>query len=150
MIKIAKQKPWWGKVVGGAIDIAALQHQAMPAVVEIWLKEAKVHLRSQKIKIQDGIEAVKRFLGVNPVTNSSLLHINAKAKGLISEMGGCPSPLDGQTKVYKWRTDREGNIVGEVPDDKNNHACKALAYGIVDLFGYSPAQHRQPFIKFFK
>jgi len=150
MIAITKQKPWFNKIVGGAIDIAALQHQAQPAVAEVWQKEARVHLRSQKVKIQDGIEATKRLLVINPITNSPLLHINVKCKGLISEMGGCASPLDGQTKVYTWRMDREGNVVGDVPDDKNNHACKALAYGIVDLFGYSSARSHQPKIRFFK
>lgn len=148
IIKICKQKPWWNKVIGGAVDVAALQHQALPAVSEVWLNESGVALRSQKVGIRDGIEAVKRFLLVNPLTNQPLLHINARCTGLISEMGGCPSPLTGQTAVYRWKEDREGNVVGEVPEDKWNHSCKALAYGIVDLFGYALAS-RQAKVKFF-
>lgn len=148
IIAIAKQKPWFNKVAGGAIDIAALQHQSMPAVSSIWQKETGIHLRSQKVRIQDGIEAVKRFLGVSPITNSPLLHINAKCVGLLSEMGACCNPIDKKVAAYKWRLDKAGNVIGEVPDDKNNHACKALAYGIIDLFGYSPAM-RKAKIKFF-
>jgi len=67
---------------------------------------------------------------------------------LISELGGCPNPKDGQTRVYKWKMDREGNVVGDVPEDKNCDATKAIIYGLIDLFGYSTAQ-RKARIKFF-
>ncbi len=140
IIKIAKTRPWWNKVEGGAIDIAAKQHQAMPAPSEVWANESGVFLRSQKLEIRDGIERTKTFLLVNPATGQTRLHINARCKGLISELGGCPNPLNGQTAVYRWRTDREGNIVGDTPEDINNHAVKALAYGLVDSFGYSTMQ----------
>ena len=148
IITIAKQKPWWGRVIGGAVDVAATQHQAMPAVVEVWVKESGVPLRSQRIRIQDGVERMKSVLKVNPITGSPQLHINTKCRGLISELGGCPSPIDGQTRVYQWKTDREGNIIGDVPDDKNNDACKAVRYGLVDMLGYSLAQRRGK-VKFF-
>ncbi|MHA2063431.1 MAG: hypothetical protein ACXABY_03520 [Candidatus Thorarchaeota archaeon] len=148
IIKICKQKPWWNKVIGGAVDIAAKQHQAMPAPVEVWRKEAGVNLRSKRLLIRDGIERVKTYLIVNPLTGSPLLHINTRCKGLLSEMGGCNNPIHGGTSVYRWKEDREGRVVGEIPEDKNNHACKALAYGLVDLFGYSARRQRAP-IKFF-
>jgi len=150
IITVCQGKPWWNKVVGGAVDVAALQHQAMPAVSEIWIREGKLHLRSQKVRIQDGIERLKTFLKVNPLTGQSGIHINTKCRGLISELGGCPNPEDGQTKVYKWKTDREGNIIGEVPEDRNCDAIKATVYGLVDLMGYSTAQRRQPETKYFK
>jgi len=149
IIKVCKQRPWWDNVTGGAIDIAARQHQGMPAPIEVWASEGKKHLRSQKISVRDSIEVVKRFLLVNPVTNKPLLHINARCQGLISEMGGCPNPIDGQTKVYKWKTDNDGNITNESPEDKNNHSCKALAYGIVSLFGFTTIEKRRPKIRFF-
>jgi len=142
IIKVAKQKQWWGNVVGGAVDIAATQHQSMPAVTEVWVQEAGLALSSQRVKIHDGVERVKAFLTVNPITNSPLLHINSRCQGLISEMGGCPSPLDGQSRMYRWKTTKEGDIIGDVPEDKNNHSCKALAYGIVDLFGYTTMSRR--------
>lgn len=148
IIKVAKQKPWWNKVIGGAVDVAAMQHQAMPAPAEIWLREAGVPLRSQKVAIRDGIERVKSCLLVNPTTGQPMLHINAKCRGLISELGGCENPLTGQTGVYQWKRDRGGNIIGEMPEDRNNHACKALAYGLVDLVGYSSA-HRRAKIRFY-
>ena len=148
IIKVCKQKPWWNKVTGGAVDVAGTQHQAMPAVSEIWLKEAGLRLRSRKIKIQDGIERVKSYLNINPITGRPLLHINTRCKGLISEMGGCANPITNQTSVYRWRQDRSGAVIGEEPEDRDNHASKALAYGLIDLCGYSIAQLSRPKIRF--
>jgi len=138
IITIAKKRPWWNRVLGGACDVAGKQHQAMPAPIEVWLKEAGVPLRSKKVRIEDGIERVKTALKINPITNKTGLLINTKCKGLISEMGGCQNPITGATAVYQWRQDRDGNTIGQVPEDKNNHSCKALAYGMIDLLGYTP------------
>lgn len=149
IVTIAKQRQWWRSVVGGAIDIGGTQHQAMPSVAEAWLKLTGVVLRSQKVRIQDGIEVCKSYLKVNPLTNRPKLYINTKCRGLISEMGGCPNPHNGQTRVYSWRTDRDNNVIGMVPDDRNNDACKALAYGLVDLVGYAPTMARKVSVKFF-
>jgi hypothetical protein len=149
IIKVCMQRPWWGRVCGGASDVAATQHQGMPAPTEIWAREGHVSLSSRKVMIRDGVEAVKRYLIVNPITGRPLLHINAKCKGLLSEMGGCPNPIDGQTKVYTWKQDSSGNVIGDTPEDKNNHSCKALAYGIVNWLGFSPRTRTTNIIKFF-
>lgn len=148
IIKICQQKPWWKNVKGGFIDIAGTQHQAMPAVSEIWRKEGKVSLRSNKVRIQDGVERIKTSLNVNPLTNKAGLLINLQCKGLISELGGCLNPKYGDTRVYRWKTDKSGNIVGDKPEDKNCDAIKATVYGLVGLLGYTPAQRRAK-VKFF-
>ncbi len=142
IIKICQQKSWWCNVTGGAIDIAAKQHQAMPAPVEIWGREGRVNLVAKKVEIRDGIERIKTYLIVNPLTNQPMLHINAKCRGIISEFGGCENPVTGQTQVYSWRKDSDNNVIGEVPEDKNNHACKALGYGLVSRFGYSSMRRK--------
>ena len=61
----------------------------------------------------------------------------------MSEFGACPNPFDGQTRVYRWKTDPEGNIVGQTPEDKYNHGIKAVIYGIVDRYGYGYVGNRQ-------
>lgn len=149
IIKVCKQKPWWNKIVGGTIDVAGTQHQAMAAPSEIWFNEGGILLRSKKLLIRYGIEAVKRMLVVNPITSKPLMHINANCKGLISEMGGCNNPLDGQAKVYHWRMDNNNNVIGDEPEDRNNHSCKALAYGVVDIFGFSVLNQRKTAVAFF-
>ncbi len=137
MVVATKQRTWWPKGVGGAIDIAGTQHQAMPAVAEIWLTAAGLNLTSQKVLITDGIERVKSCLMVNPLTNRPKLFVNTHCRGLISEMGGCTNPHSDRQEVYKWKTDKDGNTIGDIPEDKNNDACKALCYGLIDLLGYT-------------
>ena len=136
MIDIAKNKPWWQDVAGGVIDVAGYQHQAMSAPAEIWLEETGLYLSAQKIKINDGTERLKSFLKTDPITNAPKLIVNPICDGLLSEFGVAPSPIDGQTHAYRWKMDRDGNIVGDQPEDKNNHAVKSLIYGLVDKFGY--------------
>lgn len=136
IITICQQKPCWRNIESAAIDIGGTQHHGMPAVIDIWHKEAGILPRYEKVPILDGIERVKSLLKVNPLTGHPKLYINTKCKGLISEFGGVPNPFTGQPLVYKWKRDREGNIVGNVPDDKNNDAVKALTYGLVSLLGY--------------
>ena len=136
IIEIAQSRPWWKDVQGGVIDIAGYQHQAMSAPAEIWMEETGLYLSGQKIKINDGTERLKGFLKSDPQTNAPKLIVNPKCEGILSEFGAVPNPFDGQTRAYRWKVDRDGNIVGEQPDDKNNHGVKAVIYGLVDRFGY--------------
>jgi len=136
IIEIAQSRPWWKDVQGGVIDIAGYQHQAMSAPAEIWMEETGLYLSGQKIKINDGTERLKGFLKSDPQTNAPKLIVNPKCEGILSEFGVVPNPFDGQTRAYRWKVDRDGNIVGEQPDDKNNHGIKAVIYGLVDRFGY--------------
>ena len=142
MIQICQQRPWWKDVQYGVIDVAGYQHQAMAAPAEIWMKETGLYMNSQKVMINDGTERLKSFLKTDPVTNRSKLVINPKCTGILSEFGAAPNPFDGQTRAYRWKTDRDGNIVGNMPEDKNNHGIKALIYGIVDNYGYAYVQGR--------
>lgn len=48
-----------------------------------------------------------------------------------------PNPFDGQTRAYRWKTDREGTIVGRTPEDRYNHGIKAVIYYLVDKYGYA-------------
>lgn len=140
IIKVCQQKPWWHKVSGGVIDIEAIRHMSMTPVAEVWAKEAKIRLRSKRVPIDAGIERVKSFLLINPITNQPLLHINTRCRGLISEFGGCPNPITGMTAVYKYKEDSSGTVIGIA--DKDNHSSKALSYLLVDLFGYSITQRK--------
>jgi len=136
IIDIAKTRPWWQDVNSGTIDVAGYQHQAMSAPAEIWMEETGLYLSAQKVRINEGTERLKSFLKINPETNAPKLIVNPSCDGLLSEFGTSPSPFDGQTRAYRWKMDRDGNIVGETPEDKNNHGVKALIYGLVDKFGY--------------
>ena len=142
IVDMAMDRPWWKDVQFGVIDIAGYQHQAMSAPAEVWLDKAGLYMDSEKVKINDGTERLKSMLKVDPKYHRPKLIINPKAKGLLSEFGAAPNPFDGQTKVYKWKTDRDGNIVGNQPEDKYNHGIKALIYGLINRFGYSHIENR--------
>lgn len=137
IIDIAMKRVWWQNPdKQGVIDVAGLQHQAMAAPTEVWFQKTGVYLRNQRVRINEGTERLKGLLKPHPITGKPFIIINPKCIGLISELGGCPDPFDGETRVYSWKTDREGNIVGETPDDRYNDGIKALIYWLVDQMGY--------------
>ena len=146
IIDIAQSRPWWKDVDGGVIDVAGYQHQAMSAPAEIWMEETGIYLGAQKVQINEGTERLKSFLKPNPLNNIPKILFNPKCKGILSEFGAEPNPFDGQTRAYRWKTDRDGNIVGNTPDDRYNHGVKAVIYGLVDRFGYGHTRNNS-FIK---
>tara|TARA_R100000234_G_scaffold16071_2_gene8801 strand:+ start:4625 stop:5962 length:1338 start_codon:yes stop_codon:yes gene_type:complete len=136
IINIAQNRPWYKDLTYGVIDIAGYQHQAMSAPAEVWLDSTGLYLDSEKININDGTERLKSTLKLTGKGEPKLI-ISPKCKGLLSEFGAAANPFDGQTKVYQWKVDRDGNVVGNQPQDKYNHGIKALIYGLINHFGYS-------------
>ncbi len=131
IITVGKQKKWFSKVTSGAIDIAGRQHQAMPAPIEIWQKSAGLYLNSRKVDVEGGIDVLRTFLTVNPVTNKPKMFVNYSCRGFIAECGGGKSPVQGGGA---WLRDtKTGKII-----DRNNHSTKAVSYWIVNNFGYTP------------
>lgn len=138
IIEIAKHRPWWRDAVGGAIDISGTYRQgAMPPSATEWLRRTGLTLKAQKIAIDKGIERLKGFLKDDPQTKEPRIVFSPRCKGIIAEFGAGPSPFDGQSRAYRWKFDRDGNILGKVPEDRNNDAIKALIYDIIDEYGYS-------------
>jgi hypothetical protein len=100
-------------------------------------------MSANKIGINDGTERLRGFLKPNPLTGDPKIVWSPSCKGVLSEFGAVPSPMDGQTRAYRWKVDREGNIVGQTPDDKNNHGVKADIYGIVERYGFGYVVDRE-------
>ena len=137
IIAMAQSRPWWPDVEGGVIDVAGRQHHSMPAPAEAWLEEGGVSLSSSRVPINDGTQRLRSFLKVPADDRGPKLLIGSHCKGILSELGVAPNPFDGQTRPYRWKTDREGNVVGRVPEDRHNHAIKAVIYHLVDKYGYA-------------
>ena len=137
MIDIAQSRPWWRDARYGVIDVAGFQHQAMAAPAERWMERTGIYFDSQKIRINDGTERLKSFLKTDPVDQREpRIVFNPKCEGILSEFGVMPNPFDGQSRAYRWKMDRDGNIVGETPQDQYNHGVKAIIYGLINRFGY--------------
>ena len=137
IIDIAQSRPWWRDARFGVIDVAGYQHQAMAAPAEVWLERTGIYFDSQKIRINEGTERLKSFLKTDPVEQREpRIVFNSKCKGILSELGVQPNPFDGQSRAYRWKMDRDGNIVGQTPEDRYNHGVKAVIYGLINRYGY--------------
>ena len=124
----------WKYVREGVIDVAGGQHHfSQGSPEEIWLRETGIRLRAEFRKIPDTVERLRSVMSVNPVTQRPRLLIHPKCKGIISELGGGPSPVQGHGM---WRVGPGGE-----PNTKNCDALKALGYGLLCHFG-STKPHR--------
>ncbi len=146
VIEMAKSRPWWPDVEGGVIDVAGHQHHSMPAPAEAWAEQGGVILSASRVRINDGTQRLRSFLKVPAGKRGPKLLIGSHCKGILSELGVTPNPFDGQTRPYRWKTDREGNMVGRVPEDRYNHAIKAVIYHLVDKYGYASRPRADKFL----
>lgn len=100
------------------------------------MKKAGISLSSNVVREAEGRERLHTFLNVNPIDHQPRLFVDPKCKGILSEFGVCPNPFTSEAAPYKWKEDRLGAVIGQHPDDKNNHGIKAVIYGLIDRFGY--------------
>ena len=144
IIDIAMKRPWWKEESKFLVSDPHYrsQHHSMTSVEEQWLSRTGIVAQGDKIRINEGTERLKGFLKPDPITREPKIVFDPRCAGILSEFGAVSSPFDGQTRVYKWKTDKDGNIVGETPDDHNNHGIKAVIYGIISEFGYAIASNR--------
>ena len=147
VVLVCKDREWWkDHSEKGVIDVGGMQHQAMAAPAEVWMSEAGVYMAYNRVRIADGIERFKTFLKVHPITGAPKVVFDPRCKGILSELGAYPDPFDGQTRVYAWKMDREGNVIGGEPEDRYNDGIKALTYGLVEHFGYVTGPSSQEFV----
>ena len=137
--EMVKTKYWWGNdEVIGVIDVAGTYHAgAQESNTEVWQRELRIHLSSQKVDILPGIDRFKTMLTINPDTHMPNMIISPRARLLISELGGAPNPFDGQTHVYSYKTDTTGQLVSAKPHDDYCDSIKALTYLFVNKLGYA-------------
>ncbi len=123
MITRAKAREWWSKVNRIVMDVAGTQHQGMESHSEAWHRITGLPVYPQGVGIADGIMRVRTFL-MDPETKKPRLFHDPKCKGTLSEYG-----------LYRYNEVKENRPEREEPVDANNHSCKALAYGLVNMFG---------------
>ena len=117
-------------------------------VADLWNARLRIRLSAVKVPITEGVERMKTVLRVNPTTGRPGIIISPLCKGLISELGGGPDPLDphGAIHVYSNKVDKDGEPYGNLPEDRYNHAIKALTYWLVYKYGYaygSPSRRQE-------
>ena len=131
IIEICQLELWWKNVRRGAIDVAAKAQitSGEQPDSQIWLGKARLGLRMNRIEEEPGIDRLRTFMKPHPVTKKPQLFINYICRGIISELGGGKSPVDGGGA---WLRDK--NTLKPIP--RNNHALKAMIYLLIDRFGY--------------
>ena len=138
----SKWTGWWEKAAKTLVSDPNYkdQHHSMSSIAEMWMQKAHIYAFGQKSKIKPGLECVKRFLKVDQMTQQPKIVFSPRCSGIISEFGAGQHPLqgpkEGTVAAYMWRLDNDGNIVGEVPVDENDHALDALRYGLMHESGY--------------
>lgn len=135
IILMCRKREWWNNVAGGAIDIAARQHQAMAAPIEIWLNEGGISLQSKPVHIEWGIDLLNTHLAQEPTTGQPGIEVDPKCRGFIAECGGGRSPVENGGI---WMRDKNTHKA----IDRNNHATKAVIYGLANEFGFSETKFR--------
>ncbi len=138
--KMQRDYPWGRAWVQGSIDIAAKQHAAMEAPIEVWKRKTGVKLSCKYVEVEGGIELLRGLLLPDPRTGVSKVIVGPKCRGIISEMGGGPSPvpLGGP-----WKRNLDTNK----PEPRNDHACKSFLYWCVSRMGYTVTKRKSNYGK---
>lgn len=131
-----KHRPWWRNVTERIGDPHyGSQHHGGDSIDEIWQEKAHLKSFAARERLLPRIERAKWYLSPNS-DGSPRTIINPKCSGILSELGMVPNPFDKQEHSYRYRTDKDGNAVGNEPKDEYNHSLEAYGRGIVYNFGH--------------
>lgn len=144
---MTQQKPYYKKIEGGAIDIAAKQQDGRKPHYDIWKDMTGFQLDTKKIQpIDDGVERLRHFM-IDPLMHGEpRLHIDHKCRGLMSEFGGCRTPLNPEINpsrgAWKMKMDKAGNVLGGKFEEANCDAIKGLIYEVVSRYGLATRKRK--------
>lgn len=129
IIEAQAKRDLWQRVTGGVMDVAGSQHHAMRSQWELWQSLTGINLTMNPVPIADGIGRHRTFLN-DPFTQQPRIFFDPKCKNAIWE----------HSEGYRYPDARPNRDARELPIDANNHAAKAIAYGLVARFGYVDGQ----------
>ena len=135
MVSLCKQREWWPWVSSrGTIDFAARQHQASESVIEQWRHFARVSLYPPVERPVRVYEAVERL---NTSLHQGQLVCSPKMTGFLKEANIGDGPIPGM-RPWRFRTGADGTVIDRDSTEGFNHASMAIAYGLIDHFGFAP------------
>jgi hypothetical protein len=132
LIEKAMERPWWPNVSVLVLDKASKQHHANDSQLEVWVQMTRKRGVMGYVPIDEGVLRHRTFLLDDPATGEPKIIIHPRCKNLIAEHG-----------LYMYAADSEGRPASEVPIDRENHAIKALVYGLVANYGLVEGRRRQ-------
>lgn len=125
IIEIAKGKSWWPNVRALVMDVASAAHPGAESQTEIWFHKTGLRAVMNKIKIPDGILRYQTFLMDDPLLGRPRTLIHPRCTSTIAEHS-----------LYRYADVSATRADSEMPIDRDNHAMKAIAYGLVANFGF--------------
>ena len=133
---ILRQKPWWKDVELRVGDPHyGPQHHSTDSVDEIWRKmEPRIRSVGKRERLNPRLERTRTLL-VPTVHGAPKTVIHPQCRGILSEVGMCVSPIDKREHLYQYKIDNSGNVIGDEPIDKWNHAWEAYGRGAYYNFG---------------
>lgn len=129
VIQTCMRRPWWRLVRRGICDIAGKQHHGTQSTIEVWQAPlaaagAALNIVANKVPLDTGIQRTRVALRVDALRRPGLF-VDPRCVKLRWEL----------SEGYRYPVDGAGLATSEIPLDTDNHACKALAYGLFAHFG---------------
>jgi hypothetical protein len=120
----------WMFVRSMSMDVAGQTHaNAEKSPREVWESITHIPIKMQPVGVKDGITRTHTFLKptLGPDGHERpRMYVTSQAAGLIQEM----------TRQYRYPVNPQTKeVTSEIPIDRWNDACKAVAYGLVNNFG---------------
>jgi len=132
ILDLVRNHPRFVNIERVVIDVAAETHAgASTPAVTAWRKVFSLHnipVVSRYVKIQHGLTRTHDKLRVNPIEKVPYLIFHPRCENTIWEF----------EEGYKYNVRSSSfDIRSGKPQDRNNHSAKAVAYGLVDAFGFN-------------
>jgi hypothetical protein len=125
----------------GVMDTAGKQHQANKSQIELWQEIAGCYFRTHYWRLDDTIQALRFRL--REFQGSPLIYFNSHLKNTKSPDGLAMDVL-AEFELWAWPDRGLGRNQPVTPIDRNNDACKALGYGLLDHFGTNITRKTSP------
>lgn len=139
IIPEVKANPLWHLITKndrshGVIDIAGKQQHGVKSNVDVWREEAGITLRTNYVHQDIGRDVVRYRLRESDNTGTPMLVFNSHFTNEKAPDGTAMDVL-AEFELWQWAKPKPGSSEPIRPVDANNHAIKALGYGLYDKFG---------------
>lgn len=140
IIQLCLAKPWWPQVTHAVMDIAGKQHgQGSTPTRDVWKGPvaaggAGLPVFGRKVFVQEGIRWIHQALKPDPLTGQPGLIVDPRCKWTRWEA----------TEGWRNPTNGAGDVLSDDPIAKDDHAWKAISYGLVQYFDPLGRQRARP------
>lgn len=132
-------RPGWA----GVMDIAGRQEHGNKSQVTIWQEMAGCHFRMNYIPEKETYNIIRYRLSSSNVHHEPLVYFSDKLTNLKTPNHEEAMSLLAEFELWSWPKTKTNSDTPKRPIDANNHAAKALGYGLIESFGYSQKKESQ-------